>query len=649
MVSSVYCLMVLLHVQYAIGQDRPPPLPPKGAQKFKTITSAIRLRFNEEAFFHLSRIVDTLYNFYVTRTLVAPQQQCFPEGCVQMFDFVIAAHRRPTVVSLTPNPPNLFVLRISDFDLHIQGSLSGQLQIVPPIPLIIPASGTIHVSARQVSVGGVMDIQKTIADIPYIRLISCSLESAIIDARVENMGMITEAINLKYQAEIKEKARAVLEETLCTNVHRIIDTEFNSRLAEMPNRLSAKKLLEILVNMAPDAKMSNANERRNVPRIRRALPKNSNTLISGSRDVRRIFSPSTTLYQTVHDGVSTRNFNKSRVPSASSSLGRSIPPVLLIEESIDSKPTIVSKTSRTGNRSSNGVVKRQFFDFDSIAPLVISLSVLDTSATYGKFFIGVDGNVYAPNITNVDNYLRPKILKYTTQSDGRMIDMLISQYTINTLLARAYSLGAVVFHVSSSTPLFGKLLRTTCSMDEVCLSDTVSEPGEKYPNRQLEVLLRATKEPIVELRLGSAAIFLRGTAYFYVEGTKKNVGVIPFEAVADLKVSTVNGSLIGVLSIPKFEFKKEVNFFGLTVDYLDGLKRATRNTLLNMVNSKLRKGIPITPKSESGISVPSLSIIDGALMLNADLDIQQHFFATHFARDIARNPQTPVFFQYAES
>lgn len=48
----------------------------------------------------------------------------------------------------------------------------------------------------------------------------------------------------------------------------------------------------------------------------------------------------------------------------------------------------------------------------------------------------------------------------------------------------------------------GELLRTTCSPDEVCLSDSVPEVGEKYPNRQLEVILRTTVTPQVKLSNG---------------------------------------------------------------------------------------------------------------------------------------------------
>ena len=50
-------------------------------------------------------------------------------------------------------------------------------------------------------------------------------------------------------------------------------------------------------------------------------------------------------------------------------------------------------------------------------------------------------------------------------------------------------------HVTQNTPIFGSLLRTTCSLDEVCLTDSVPEAGERYPNSQFEVLIDTTRPP----------------------------------------------------------------------------------------------------------------------------------------------------------
>lgn len=83
--------------------------------------------------------------------------------------------------------------------LSIAGTLFGQLQPVPLVPVMVPAHGTLAVSATQLAIGATFDIQKTLDDVPYIRLVTCTLISDIIVARVENMGLFTEIVNVKYE------------------------------------------------------------------------------------------------------------------------------------------------------------------------------------------------------------------------------------------------------------------------------------------------------------------------------------------------------------------------------------------------------------------------------------------------------------------
>ncbi|VDD88609.1 unnamed protein product [Enterobius vermicularis] len=166
---------------------------------FVVRNSAIRLRINEPIFHQLSRITGHLYNSQITQAVIPQQQQCFPEGCMQIYNFQIAAHRPPTLVAVLPSPPNLIAITIRDFDIYITGSLSGQLQPLQPLPIAVPASGSLTASAIQLGVSAVLDVQKTSDNIPYLRVVSCSLFEGNVGARVENMGLINEIVNTKYQ------------------------------------------------------------------------------------------------------------------------------------------------------------------------------------------------------------------------------------------------------------------------------------------------------------------------------------------------------------------------------------------------------------------------------------------------------------------
>lgn len=77
--------------------------------------------------------------------------------------------------------------------------------------------------------------------------------------------------------------------------------------------------------------------------------------------------------------------------------------------------------------------------------------------------------------------------------------------SLNFIMA-AFSVGALVFSVTSGTPVLGKLIRTSCGIDEVCLSDIIPEAAEIYPNKQLEIILRITKPPKSVISTGLAIL-----------------------------------------------------------------------------------------------------------------------------------------------
>uniref|UniRef100_A0A0M3KFM5 Arrestin_C domain-containing protein n=1 Tax=Anisakis simplex TaxID=6269 RepID=A0A0M3KFM5_ANISI len=188
-----------------------------------------------------------LYENRVMHLTLANEQQCFVEGCVQIFALHITAHRPPTFVVLSPNPPNLMTLALTDLDLYITGSISGQLQLLPPIPISFPVAGTLSVKAVRVEVNVVLDLQKNNDDKPYIRTVSCYIRKGDISAKVENMGLITDIVNFKYKDEMGEKAHEVLQRTVCGNVEQIVEEEFNNRIAKLPNVLSVKEMVQTFV------------------------------------------------------------------------------------------------------------------------------------------------------------------------------------------------------------------------------------------------------------------------------------------------------------------------------------------------------------------------------------------------------------------
>ncbi|VDK64023.1 unnamed protein product [Anisakis simplex] len=297
--------------------------------------------------------------------------------------------------------------------------------------------------------------------------------------------------------------------------------------------------------------------------------------------------------------------------------------LLAAASSISQKPPVPTAVPVTiSTESQHGST----FNIEKLSPLMLSLSVLDTSATYDKFFIGVNGDVFLNEHTPVKNpYIRPESLKFVTPSKGKSLELLLSEYTINTLLLNAHNVGATVLRVGSQTPVFGKLLRTTCTLDEVCLSDSIPEAGEKYPDRQLEIIIRTTKAPNVRLIADTAMITVEGRSLFYLEGTTQKIGTIPFETTISFNLRTQRNKIHGSVSVVSIEFHKDVDFFEVPVDSLSGLRDATKGAFENMFNKKLNNGTKIEMNDVSSIRNPSVAIVNKALLIQTDYDLRKHF------------------------
>uniref|UniRef100_A0A183H0D3 BPI2 domain-containing protein n=1 Tax=Onchocerca flexuosa TaxID=387005 RepID=A0A183H0D3_9BILA len=195
--------------------------------------------FGDKLFF----ISEYLFKKHVKQIIIPPQQQCFPEGCIKIQNFQLIAHQNPSHVGVVPTPPNLLTLRISGFSFYIAGTLYGQLQPIPLLPVVtVSTYGTLAISANQLVVEATFDIQKTVDNVPYIRVVSCSLINDVTVAQVENMGLLTVIVNTKYQYEITIKTREILEETLCTTVNNVVNDELNSQLYQIPSQISISDL-----------------------------------------------------------------------------------------------------------------------------------------------------------------------------------------------------------------------------------------------------------------------------------------------------------------------------------------------------------------------------------------------------------------------
>ncbi|KAJ1345681.1 hypothetical protein KIN20_000270 [Parelaphostrongylus tenuis] len=548
---------------------------------------AIRVRLNKGVFDQASTIVAGLVEHEGSRITISPSQLCFLEGCVQIHSFRMTSFRQPFRVTFNPYPPNRFIIRIIDFDFFVTGQLSGT--IFPLIPL--PIFGTVLVYGAGISATTYMDIHRTSNDEPYFRMLSCNIDGGIVDAKVTNMGLITDLVNIKYHEAMSSHSKAQLEIAICMNIFRLTETHFSSRLSRIPRRISISDLFKMFL------------------------------------------SP------TVTSGVNTGAVRSKRTPSD----------YYDDLENEEGTPTQTSSFSKAGDHAgedgselekilNEGIRVNLFttqditnaFNLDRLQHVWVDLTLLDAGATHNDFSVGMSGAVSNTKTNDVSPYHAPFPFRLPQSPQQRMMEIIISNYTLNSVLYHAHRSNSLMFHVDSRTPGLGSLLKTTCKADEVCLSDQVEELGEAYPNKTLQLTIRTTGPPVVNLQNDMVKMSIDGRCLFFLEDTKRQIGVIPFSAELHVQLRTLPGSLLIARTwITKLTFNKGIEFFGLSARDLDGLRKSTQKALENIANAAVRNGIPL---SASQFSIPlqlsdiHISILPSGVFLQANADLYSAFY-----------------------
>uniref|UniRef100_A0A0K0DEJ3 BPI2 domain-containing protein n=1 Tax=Angiostrongylus cantonensis TaxID=6313 RepID=A0A0K0DEJ3_ANGCA len=293
------------------------------------------------------RISTGLVEYEGPRISIPPSQLCFPEGCVQIHSLRMVNFRQPSTVSFDPYPPNRFIIRVMDFDFL------SQLEI----------SRNSYEFCAGISVTAYMDIQKTSNDQPYFRMLSCQIDGGIVNAKVANMGLITDLVNMRFRDVMTSHSRAQLEKAICENIYRLTQTHFSSRLSIIPRQLPISELFKLFLSVS------------------RASPKHSNRILRSKRATDDYYDD--------------------------------------VEGNTPQKFLLSSSQER-------------------LRHIWIDLTLLDASATHNDFTVGMSGTVSNSRRNDVSPYRVPFPFRLPQSSQRRMVEVMISDYVINSVLYHAH-------------------------------------------------------------------------------------------------------------------------------------------------------------------------------------------------------------------
>uniref|UniRef100_A0A914CI18 BPI2 domain-containing protein n=1 Tax=Acrobeloides nanus TaxID=290746 RepID=A0A914CI18_9BILA len=314
----------------------------------------------------------------------------------------------------------------------------------------------------------------------------------------------------------------------------------------------------------------------------------------------------------------------------------------------------------------------QYLDMSKLNDIYLDIGVKETYATCGTsggFVVGLKGEFSVGGRGGTP--FCPSPLNFPSPTGDNMGEILISDYTVNSLFYAMHQKEFLSVRLTPETPKIGELLKTTCSEGEdydfddtevetdespsrrrrrhdivgklrskrqdagnladlgICLGDLLPAIREKYPNEKLIINIRTVRAPSVVLSSrsgGSATLDILVDANICIQSSNKCVGTIRVGAVAVITVNTqCPGRIQGSLEIPTLQLSDPDGALGLPQDALDNLGSLGKELVQKAGNDALQKGIPISLPSNTGLPInfinPTFRIVDRGLWATADFSI----------------------------
>ncbi|EFO17334.1 hypothetical protein LOAG_11166 [Loa loa] len=255
-----------------------------------------------------------------------------------------------------------------------------------------------------------------------------------------------------------------------------------------------------------------------------------------------------------------------------------------------------------------------------------------------------------------------------------MLDLLISDYTFNTLLYHLHRKNIFAFRIGPEIPVIGDLLNLTCTAEDIdfdlslelqdnqeftndtilnqtntrkynnrtkrhttmdtllnfgiCLGDIAPEIREKNPGKRAYIIIRTNRAPSIQFKAannGTIIIEFIIDGLIYLDGTTTKVGHIQITTVSVITVQFINKRMIAKAQIERMDIVDVDKTFGLPEEAFINLSNLARGILTRAINKKLANGIPMT-MPQLGIPIQfynlHLHIIEHALFISTDANIQ---------------------------
>uniref|UniRef100_A0A915PUV9 Lipid-binding serum glycoprotein C-terminal domain-containing protein n=1 Tax=Setaria digitata TaxID=48799 RepID=A0A915PUV9_9BILA len=413
----------------------------------------LEFRINPYGFSYISLLANPIINDEIRRFQLSPIQQCFPElyGCITIFNLFISKYRCPQQISIYPTPPNRLVLTFRNLDIELTGNVNGEIEIILPMKL----NSMMHISAHQISTTIQVTVHRILNGSAYVRIIECDVTIGFVDVVMEDDSIFGNIFNSRFRGIMARKMREQLPIKVCAMIKDTIGKMINLPLRNMSQIIPLNKLSSLAKRTISSIKMADLPKHCRTPYCRKQIL-NWNT---------NLHLPTPVTSRNSLDKVQQQSTTTESLKSAT------LPPAFTKSQMKNDEATLDPCADCYDSNKSNPI--HNLIDLDQHIDAVLSYVMLNMqltkiSATPDFFLIGLSGEFILKG-ENIHIPFYPFPMQFPQKRNGRkrrMMEVLISDYTINSLLYYLHKRDFIMYRIGPETPKLGEILKTTCNDED---------------------------------------------------------------------------------------------------------------------------------------------------------------------------------------
>uniref|UniRef100_A0A914ZMM2 Lipid-binding serum glycoprotein C-terminal domain-containing protein n=1 Tax=Parascaris univalens TaxID=6257 RepID=A0A914ZMM2_PARUN len=277
-------------------------------------------------------------------------------------------------------------------------------------------------------------------------------------------------------------------------------------------------------------------------------------------------------------------------------------------------------------------------DLRKLCNVYLSLKLLRTLATCWDYSIDLKGEF---SLFNQDQTPFCPAPTFFPGCANCMTEVIISDYTINSLFYHMHRAALLNFRIGPDTPGIGPLMRTTCQKGDIeggiplCIGEFIPA-FSSYPNKAVAVNINIVRAPVIVLSRGCATMEFVADADICVTGTLaceggERVGAVEIMIIADICPQSAGGRLYGAGNVQVLRITEKRPSLGLEPGTLDQFSVLGKELMTKALNDALAKGISM--KSPSGAGLPlmlrntNFKIIEHGIYISSDFTISPSLFS----------------------